>query len=390
VHVAFVTHAYPRWHGDVAGNFVHRLARALSGRGTRVTVIAPAERGRGGTEELDGIEIRRVRYAPADWEVLAYGGAMVEATASPRGKLAAVGLAGTLAREIGRLARADRLDVVHAHWWIPAGIAARLARLAGAPPYVVTLHGTDVRLLERGVALRTVGRRVLRDAAGVTAVSPFLAGTAAAATQLDRAAIAVQPMPADLSGFVRRSTGGDGVLTVGRLVPQKRIDLVLAAVAELHRAGLTARISVIGDGPERPALEARARDLGLTAATRFVGAVPPHELPSAMGNPDVFAFTGLEEGLGLVVAEAFFLGVPVVTMAGAGGAADLVRGAKGGAVVPDGDVRAFAQALRGFLEDPEGRSRAAQDGDELRLRFDPDAAAERFERVYRRASARDG
>jgi len=389
VHIAFVTHAYPRWHGDVAGNFLHRLARALSDRGTHITVIAPADRGRAGTEELDGIEIRRVRYAPAAWEVLAYGGTMVEGTSSAQGKLAAVSLAAALAREIGRLAREEPLDLVHAHWWIPAGIAARLARLAGAPPYVVTLHGTDVRLLRGGVALRGLGRRVLRDAAAVTAVSTFLAEGAAAAG-LESKAVVVQPMPADLAGFERRSSGGDGILTVGRLAPQKRIDLILSAVAELHREGIAPRLSVIGDGPERSALEARALELGIAGTTRFVGAVPPHELPAAMGNPDVFAFAAREEGLGLVVAEAFFLGVPVVAMAGGGGAADLVRDGAGGTLVADGEVHAFAEAIRACLADPESRSRAARYGDDLKRRFEPATAAEGFEALYRRVSGRDG
>ncbi len=89
--VLFVTHNIPRFSGDVAGSFVLRLARALTDRGVTVDVIAPATNEQVGDDIVDGIRIRRVRYA-ADMTI-AYGGTMAEAVASSnRGRLAFVGL----------------------------------------------------------------------------------------------------------------------------------------------------------------------------------------------------------------------------------------------------------------------------------------------------------
>jgi glycosyltransferase involved in cell wall biosynthesis len=387
VHVAFVTHAYPRWSGDVAGNFLHRLATALLARGHRVTVVAPADRGGGEAAELDGVAVRRVRYAAAERETLAYAGTMVEATRTLSGRASAARLVAALGRELRTLRRRDPPDVIHAHWWIPGGLAATLAGSAGRP-LVVTMHGTDVRLLERSALLRTAARLVLRSAAAVSAVSSALAERAAVRAGIAREAIAVRPMPVDVARFQRRTRGGDGVLTVGRLSQQKRVHLVVDAVADLARRGRPVSLTVIGDGVERAELEARAAAAGCADTVRFVGAVPPPALPEAMGNPDVFAFAGLDEGLGLAVAEAYFLGVPVIAMAGGGGVVELLAPDRAGRLVPDGDVAAFATAVREVIDDPLARPAAAAHGDLLRQRLAPDTIAQEYEILYR--TAREG
>jgi glycosyltransferase involved in cell wall biosynthesis len=387
VHIAFVTHAYPRRPDDVAGNFLHRLAVALAAVGHRTTVIAPADRGAGGLAVLDGVSIHRVRYAQPTREDLAYTGTMVDAMGTLSGKIAAVRMLAALRAGLRRLHRDDPPDVVHAHWWIPGGLAAATA---GAParPFIVTLHGTDVRLLGRGRALRFAGRQVLQRAAAVTAVSGALADRAAAAAALPRERVRVQPMPLDVDRFTRTTTGGDGTITVGRLTNQKRVHLIIDAVALLKRRGRNIRLTVIGDGAERGRLEQHARNAGCEEAVRFCGAVAPQRLPNEMGDPDVFAFAGLDEGLGLAVAEAYLLGVPVVAMDGGGGVMDLMASPPGGRIVADGDVDGFADALASVVEDPEARAAAAAHGSHLRNRFSPERTARAYDAVYHEALGR--
>ena len=83
--VVFLTHNYPRWAGDVSGAFLATLAQGLARRGVDVRVIAPSDEGRGGEDELDGIPVRRVRYASAGAETLAYRGTMQSALRAPSG-----------------------------------------------------------------------------------------------------------------------------------------------------------------------------------------------------------------------------------------------------------------------------------------------------------------
>jgi glycosyltransferase involved in cell wall biosynthesis len=388
MHIVFVTHAFPRWDGDVAGTFIERLARALVARGHRLTVLTPSDQGRGGPERRSGVDVQWVRYAPTERETLAHRGTMVEETSSLGGKVAALAMVMTLARPINRLARRGAVDIVHAHWWIPGGIAAWFALRKSPCPYVITLHGTDVRLLPGSALARGLARRVLARAGAVTAVSSYLADSVARATGLPTRDMMVQPMPADLARFTHRSRGGGGVVTVGRLVTQKRIDILLDAVARLRAQGRTVPLKIIGDGPLRDALEERAVQLGIGDTTQFLGVVAPSQLSEAIGNADVFAFTAQGEGLGLAAAEALMMGIPVVAMEGGGGVADVVPSHGAGRIVPEGDALGLSAALAELIDDPNAKQSAADTGLQLRERFEPESVAQCFEDLYTKVRSR--
>lgn len=379
-----VTHAYPRWDGDVAGVFIERLAVAMVARGQHITVVAPADEGAGGRERRRGVDILRVRYGPARAERLAYRGTMQESAGTMVGKVALASLINGEARAIARVSRAGAAQVVHAHWWVPGGVAAWLGRFTGGRRFIVTLHGTDVAVLEQSRMARFLARRVLRGANLVTAVSSFLVDRVHASLGLDTQRIVVQPMPVTFEHLSRTSQGGGGVVTVGRLVGQKRVDLVIEAVARLRRNGNPLRLTVVGDGPERAALEQLAEQLGVDDLTRFCGTVPPERLADAIGDADVFAFPARGEGFGLAAAEALMLGIPVVACEDGGGVVDIVPRSGGGRVVPPNDAAQFARAIDELTGDPRSRPAAAETGRLLRRRLDPDYIAGTFETLYDR------
>jgi len=200
-------------------------------------------------------------------------------------------------------------------------------------------------------------------------------------------------MPLDTRAFTRSSRGGGGggggggIVTVGRLSAQKRIPLLLEAVAQLRATGRGLPLTIVGDGPERPALERRAAELGVADSVRFLGEVPPARIPDVLGDADVFAFPAIGEGLGLAAAEALMLGVPIVATHDGGGITDIVPSNGAGRLVQP-DAREFARALRELADTPDSRRLAAEAGAALRRRFDPAAVAERFEGVYRQAVER--
>jgi glycosyltransferase involved in cell wall biosynthesis len=377
VRVVFLTHNYPRWAGDVSGAFLATLAGALARRGVSVRVVAPSDQGRGGEDELAGIPVRRVRYASAGAETLAYRGTMQAALRAPSGIGALAGLWRAL-RRAAREEAAAGADLFHAHWWVPGGLA-----LPKGVPSVLTVHGTDAALLRRSRIARTLARPVFQRASVVTAVSRELAGwvQAGAGRFVDPAH--VQPMPVDSTNHPW-STGGGGAVVIARLTPQKRVALAIETVAFLASCGHDLPLTIVGNGPERGALERLADRLGVAAFVSFTGAVASAEVPSYLEQADLMIFPAQGEGFGLVAAEALMAGVPVVACWDGGGVLDVVPPTGAGRLTLPAP-EAMGDAILGLLAEPDVRAMARLVGESWRARLNPDHVAEICEGWYREA-----
>lgn len=375
--VLFLTHNFPRWTGDVSGAFLATLAGALQRRGHEVRVIAPSDGGDPGAPEYDGIPVTRVRYAAPAQETLAYRGNMQEAIRHPERWRALVGLWRALRTEAESHCRRGAA-VVHAHWWVPGGMAA-----PPGCPMVLTVHGTDGALLRRSALARWVAAPVFRRARVVTTVSHSLAATVQAALGRTVPPECVQPMPADVSGF-RADGGGTGLIVVSRLTPQKRVDLAIRAVAALNQQGNPAPLQIVGEGALRGELESLTDTLGLRSLVTFRGALAPDAVPAALRTARVMLFPARGEGFGLVAAEAFMSGVPVVACRDGGGALDVVPESGAGRWA-DPDPASVAAAARSLLEDPDAPAAAARLGETWRERVSPETVAAACERWYQRA-----
>lgn len=381
MHVLFVTHAFPRHEHDVAGAFIHRLAVALQARGTRVTVLAPSAPGLAREETIAGVAVRRFRYAPRSWETLAYAGTMAEqVTAGLRGKLALLGFVVGARRELRRQLAALRPDVMHAHWWFPCGLAAAASR--ASVPLVVTSHGSDLRLAARSSLARMLFRRVARRAAAYTAVSDWLVRTARAmGAPRD---VTVAPMPVDVTRFEPSvAERARSVLFVGRLNAQKGPADLLAAAKTLPG---DVTFDIVGDGPDRGALEARAQSSGLAERVHWHGQLPQSAVVSFYRRAAVVAVPSREEGLGLVVVEALLTATPVVAYR-SGGVAELVDDGVTGVLAEPGDVAGFSGSLAALLRDPARAHRMGLEGRaRMVARFAPDAVAAGYDAIYARVA----
>jgi glycosyltransferase involved in cell wall biosynthesis len=377
VRVVFLTHNYPRWPGDLSGAFLGTLAAALVARGIEVRVVAPSDGGQGGQEEVAGVRVRRVRYASAALETIAYRGTMASALRGPRGWRALGGLWRAL-RRAAREEVADGAEVVHAHWWVPAGLAA-----PPDVPLVVTVHGTDAALLRRSRLARRLARPVFHRARVVTAVSRELANWVQNATGRHIDSSHVQPMPVDSTAWPWTS-GGGGAVVVARLTAQRRINLAIETTAFLASCGHDLPLTIVGDGPERPALERQVERLGIAPFVRFAGAVPPGEVAGFFERADLMLFPAREEGFGLAAAEALMAGVPVVACWDGGGLLDVVPETGAGRLTLP-SAEALSDATLDLLQDPDRMALARLVGESWRARLSPDHVAELCEGWYREA-----
>jgi glycosyltransferase involved in cell wall biosynthesis len=382
--VLFLTHSFPRSHGDAPGSFVLRLAGALRGEGAEVHVIAPGARGLVAEESFDGVPVERFRYAPRRYETLAYTGTMAEdVRASFAAKLALVGFLGSEFRSAVRAARRMAPDLLHAHWWFPGGLVGSWMNGLSRVPLVTTLHGTDVRLARSVGMARPLFRSVVARSATVTAVSRWLAGEARALVPGIEPIVAPMPVADELftPGGVRST---DRLLFVGRLNRQKGLALLLRALAATETG---AALDVIGAGQDESELRQLTGELGLTERVSWLAPRPQPQLAEFYRRAAALIVPSVDEGLGLVAVEGLLCEAPVIAFA-SGGVPDSVRHDLTGILVPPGDVRALGGAIDGLLRRPD---RGAALGRAGRLHalavFAPASVARRYVEIYQSALA---
>jgi glycosyltransferase involved in cell wall biosynthesis len=154
----------------------------------------------------------------------------------------------------------------------------------------------------------------------------------------------------------------DLVVYAGRHVREKRIDALVEALAVARRRRPSLRLAILGDGPDRPRLEALVARLGLNGAVELAGVVPEAEVGATMARAACLATASEREGYGLVVVEAAARGTPSVVVAGPeNAAADLVEDGRNGAVAPSASPDDLAAALLRVIEaGPELRASTAR------------------------------
>jgi glycosyltransferase involved in cell wall biosynthesis len=264
-------------------------------------------------------------------------------------------------------ALAPRPDLLLCFQTFISGLAGVRAQERLGIPAVVWVRGESEYRLDRSRRAHAISPGVWKRARGVLVQSE--ANRAALLDQLDRVSAAVREevaarldvipngldLPADLA------PPGGRVLSVGRLIPEKGMDVVIDAVA-----GIQGQLTIAGAGPEHERLEARARRHGLEA--RFAGFVDRERLAALYRESWVVVLAARQgEGLPNVVLEAFAHGRPVIATPVAG-VLDLVREGVNGLIVPAGDPRALRDALarmsheRGLAERLGRAGRTAAEG----------------------------
>jgi len=260
--------------------------------------------------------------------------------------------------KLARALREQRADIVHCHGKRAHFQGAPAAALAGARACVLTRHGLGdldvsprVRLIEEAIAPLThryvaVCEHVRRHTARYRRI--VFAKSIVIPNGVDTGRFHPPPEPRPPDGVVR-------IGCVARLSEEKRHRDLLHAAALLHRDRVPLEILLVGDGPLRAALERTTRELGLTGCVTFLGA--RNDVPELLRSFDAFVLPSRSEGLPLTVLEAMATGLPVVAT-DVGGVSEAVRDGETGLLVPPGEIRALADALRRVASDAAFRRRA--------------------------------
>ena len=283
----------------------------------------------------------------------------------------------TVAFEVQRLG----ITHVHSHFATVAARTAVAVKLLTGTPFSVTAHAKDIyrdtvepdafaRIVDESEFLATVcdaNRRYILDR-----LAP---GRDAKVVRLyngvDTSLFSPQPGDGD-----RSDDAPLRVLSVGRLVPKKGMNLLLAACARLRDQGVAIDCTIVGDGEDRVALERQHQELGLESTVRFLGALPQGEIVPLYRQADVVALAcvtdpeGNRDALPTTLLEGMAAGKPLVSMP-VGGVAEIVIPERNGLLVDEGSVDGLVETLARLAGDAELRERLGRDGRDIAgRRFD--------------------
>jgi glycosyltransferase involved in cell wall biosynthesis len=265
-------------------------------------------------------------------------------------------------RRLRRLLTTHHYDVVHAHVFA-SEVAARLALHGLAVPLVVTEH-TEAPW--RGALAKSLSRLVYRRAAVVIAVSQAItrllmeeygvpAHKLTVILPVGRRSLRPPSRGARIAGL----PPGPLVGFVGRLQPEKGVDVLLDAFRLVRSLVADASLVIVGQGHERAALQAKAAELGIAGCVHFVG--HRDDVPALLASLDVLAVPSRSDGSPLVLHEALQAGVAVVGSR-VGGIPDRLGDGQAGILVAPESPEHLATAISSLLLDPQARAALAERG----------------------------
>ena len=265
-----------------------------------------------------------------------------------------------LASRMAGVAKRARLDSLHVHYAIPHSVSAMLASqmLGGRLPFITTLHGTDVTLVGADPSYLPITRFAIESSPAVTCISNHLHDEVFRVFGIDRE---IEVIPNFVNGAIYRPID-DPVLRaryadpdeklvahVSNFRPVKRVLDCIGAFALLVRT-VPSRLLMIGDGPDRPAAESLAAQLGIRDRVEFLGKCKG--VAGLLGITDLLLLPSQMESFGLAALEAMACGaVPVATRVG--GLPEVVTDGHDGFLAPVGDTEAMARAAESVLRSPE-------------------------------------
>jgi N-acetyl-alpha-D-glucosaminyl L-malate synthase BshA len=277
-----------------------------------------------------------------------------------------------LASKLAEVARLQNLDILHAHYAIPFGAAALLARqiVSERPVKVVmTLHGTDITLVGNNASFKPVTKMAIEQADAVTVVSRYLREETHRQFEVDRDLEVIYNFidperhendPCPCVPACSRLTQKT-LMHISNFRPVKRIRDVVAVFAKVS-AVVNSRLVLVGDGPDRPLAVETAKELGVLDRVRFVGVVD--QVATLLNVADLFLLPSSTESFGLVDGVTGFL-------------------------APVGDVDRMAAYATDLLRDERKRRLFGSAGRErARDQFDYQKIVPQYEAVYERILAR--
>jgi N-acetyl-alpha-D-glucosaminyl L-malate synthase BshA len=282
-------------------------------------------------------------------------------------------------------------DIIHSQS-ITMGAVGFLAKKCLGKPHVVYGRGTEVYL--PWLFKKPISRLVLRNADAAIALTQDMKREMQKIWNRD---IFVIPNGIDLERFDNlprdemraklQATADDRlILFVGRFRPEKGVKYLIKAMAILRQSDQSARLLLVGEGPEEESLKRLVRKLNLESYLEFVGQIQNEEVPRYMAAADILVLPSLSESFGIVVLEAMASGLPVVATR-VGGLPEIIEDGRNGFLVKPKNSEQIAERLLLLLGNDELRARISGNNRDKAKGYSWEMVTARLEQVYQKCLA---
>ena len=387
--VLVIGSVYPRFQEDAEVPWLRTSIAHLKKRGVEIQVLAPSYKGLK-NHEIDGTQVNRFRYAPANWEILTHEeGAPSKMASKPWLQLLAIPYIINGFFQCLRICRKWRPDIIHAHWPFPHAYIALGAAKLFKIPLALNFHGAELLLIRKKKWVKPLLKFAIGQAQAVFANSSFTAGKIKALRDVNvewspyGTTLEVDSRKSEVGSTPHPVNGKFKILFVGRHIERKGICYLIEAAKYLPRDKFEIRIVGVGDLTEQ--LKQQAEEVGsrksevgsvILSETKdpvnfsevegsshgpaniiFTGKLSPEDLANEYKTANVFTLPAIvdskgdTEGLGVVLIEAMELGLPIVA-SNVGGIPDVVVDGESGILVPEKDPVALANAFKRLAENP--------------------------------------
>lgn len=354
--ISIVT-SFPRNDQDILIPWIIRLIEEFRAENIETEIFTSTYCGLG-NEIRDGIKVTRFRYFFKKWERLSHDMSVPEKLKSNKQYFLVLPFFmffGTVAAF--NYARKNHFDVIHVHFPFPLAIFGIAMKMLSKKPIIVTCHGSEVNMAKKNRFFKTVFKFIMKYADSITVNSLFMKKELVKI--IGNREIKVIPMGSGIGDVENKEFEKEKnkdrkkILFVGRLIEWKGIKYLIEAFKKLDQEKY--ELHIVGDGPERKALERDSVQFPKTIF--FHGYLKGEKLDNMYKHADCFVLpsivddSGFTEGLGTVLLEAISFGIPVIG-SDVGGIPDIIINFKTGMLVPEKNSQAIAEAVE-FLEKNE-------------------------------------
>lgn len=288
----------------------------------------------------------------------------------------------------------EKLDILHVHYAIPHASVAWLAKQILATqgihiPIVTTLHGTDITLVGKDMSFEPVVTFAINHSDGVTTVSESLKRDTYKNFKIEKEIEVIHNF-IDLERFSKKAKdhfkkaiapfGEKLIVHTSNFRKVKRVQDVVHAFDQIIRE-IPAKLLLIGDGPERPAIEKLCRDLGNCDHVRFLG--KQEAIEEILSVCDLFMMPSESESFGLAALEAMACQVPVIS-SNTGGMPELNIHGVTGYLSDVGNVDEMARYAIDLLKDPEKHNTFKKNALQQAKKFDIHVILPKYEKFYQK------